>query len=55
MEFIHREIIPDEKEWNVYKQEALHHPSQDDLDELVEFAERIIKETSTNDNWVVEK
>jgi flavodoxin len=45
MEFIHREIIPDEKEWSQYRQESLLHPSQDDLDELVEFAERIMKET----------
>jgi len=47
LEFIHREIVTDEEEWLVYRDEAMLHPTDTDLDELVEFTERIIKESST--------
>jgi hypothetical protein len=43
-QFIHKEIIQDESEWTVYIQEALLHPSQGDIDELVEFVDRVLKE-----------
>jgi len=46
MEFIHREIVPDEEEWSIYRDEVMLHPTDTDLDELVEFAEWIIKESS---------
>lgn len=46
MEFIHREIIPYEEEWSVYRDEVMLHPTITDLDELVEFMERIIKEAT---------
>jgi hypothetical protein len=47
LEFIHREIVTDEEEWLVYRDEVMLHPTDTDLDELVEFTERIIKESST--------
>jgi len=47
LEFIHREIAPEEEEWLVYRDEVMLHPTDTDLDELVEFTERIIKESST--------
>ena len=47
LEFIHREIVQEEEEWSVYRGEVMLHPTETDLDELVEFTERIIKESST--------
>jgi flavodoxin len=42
-EFIHREIIPDEQEWEEYFVEVKNHPSEEDLEDAKAFAREIAR------------
>jgi len=42
-EFIHREIIPDEEEWNNFYTEMIHHPNDVDLEDARQFTREILQ------------
>ena len=41
-EFIHREILPDEDEWQTYLAKVKNHPNEEDLDQAKAFAREVL-------------
>ena len=41
-DFIHREIVTDDNEWNEYIEEVMIHPDQADIEEAENFAKKVI-------------
>lgn len=47
--FIHRAIIPDEKEWQEYVTEARKHPNDKDMEQTREFARAVLRRPDATD------